>query len=631
MDPERQPQPQGRGAEGRREKVVLQAAEWGLTEFLFGQDDDGGGDNNNNGNHNLATRARDPHTGKYALHVAARKGHAFVCQRLLLPQETKNNISSNINSDADVNARDYMKQTPLHLAVRHGRYEVVELLLRHGADPNALDLRRLIPLDGLDRKTTTTTTTNCQSIGTTTATNSRNHKMDSATKKKIRAKLAEYNSFPRKRFFEVLFGAPKVTDGVAWLERMMLSISNVFECKIFYTAAAAALDVGLLSIEQMDEMVSEALIQSMRCCCTTLHAREVLLAITSHAVNDETIAPTLANLIRNFLDKSITNVFSSESKEKQPANLRDAVEEGCKFVNGIDGTIATTRTCLAFYRQACFALRYPRNPGISVDWEQQSPNNSDDTFMVQKRAECLMGIMGAVVNAMVFRNSNSGEFIEWSRACVNFLDTDHMARIVNQREMSSLAVAMERARQLGQTFIARRSRRLREEELESQGQILGVCTGALDGFPFYGDDGTSFSAAMSRSESRVTTSSKSSLVSVRSSSTQASLIFRDAILSESDAKRLALHMSIKLHDREGLQKALQVKSLDLNARDTEGRSALDLAALTGQTDLFKMLCDQGAQPAKLPLEALKVMLQVRALHVNDYYSMMSVAYSGNYM
>ncbi len=52
-----------------------------------------------------------------------------------------------VAAGADVNARSFSKQTPLHLAVTEGRQEIVALLLDHGADLNALDWKGMTPLD----------------------------------------------------------------------------------------------------------------------------------------------------------------------------------------------------------------------------------------------------------------------------------------------------------------------------------------------------------------------------------------------------------------------------------------------------------------------------------------------------
>ena len=72
----------------------------------------------------VQTFTRMNHSGETALHVAAsRAGTTLV--KLLLDQ------------DAELEAVDQYGNTPVLIAVRQGRLEVVELFLDYGTDPNA--------------------------------------------------------------------------------------------------------------------------------------------------------------------------------------------------------------------------------------------------------------------------------------------------------------------------------------------------------------------------------------------------------------------------------------------------------------------------------------------------------------
>jgi ankyrin repeat protein len=51
-----------------------------------------------------------------------------------------------IDAGADVNAKDALGRTPLHLAAFHGQTEIIDLLIAHGADVNARDLAAMSPL-----------------------------------------------------------------------------------------------------------------------------------------------------------------------------------------------------------------------------------------------------------------------------------------------------------------------------------------------------------------------------------------------------------------------------------------------------------------------------------------------------
>jgi len=71
------------------------------------------------------------------LHMAAWKGHIEIAQMLLEHDGT---------TKVFINAPNKNGQTPLHLATQHNRHNIVDLLLKFGADPNAKDNDDMTPL-----------------------------------------------------------------------------------------------------------------------------------------------------------------------------------------------------------------------------------------------------------------------------------------------------------------------------------------------------------------------------------------------------------------------------------------------------------------------------------------------------
>ena len=111
-------------------------------------------------------------------------------------------------------------------------------------------------------------------------------------------------------------------------------------------------------------------------------------------------------------------------------------------------------------------------------------------------------------------------------------------------------------------------------------------------------------------------------------------IYTDAILSEKDEIDFPLHAAVKFGDIEFVQEELQKiakgnesntddsnnKSIiDINTVDSKGRTALDLAALTGQTNLVKLLRKvNGHEFRYMSGPRLKLLAEKRSKDVNKY-------------
>ena len=76
------------------------------------------------------------------------------------------------------------------------------------------------------------------------------------------------------------------------------------------------------------------------------------------------------------------------------------------------------------------------------------------------------------------------------------------------------------------------------------------------------------------------------------------MIYKDAILVEEDEVKYDLHAAVKYGDKELLQDALALANGEdtaVNIKDSNGRTPLDLAALTGQLDLMALLREHGGR------------------------------------
>jgi len=99
--------------------------------------------------------------------------------------------------------------------------------------------------------------------------------------------------------------------------------------------------------------------------------------------------------------------------------------------------------------------------------------------------------------------------------------------------------------------------------------------------------------------------------------------FRDADLSLEDEKKLPFHAAVKFKDLESLKETIQKTdandlSSSINAVDSEGRTALDLAARTGQCHMVNFLESQGGDSNVRSIVGMKFIGRVRNRKHQEY-------------
>jgi len=97
-----------------------------------------------------------PVTGETPLHAAAAKGFSkgyVECIKLLLEAGANPNAKAKSGIPTETYYRDInvVGETPLHLAAAYGSKEMIEILLKHNADPSIKDDRGESPLTWYSR------------------------------------------------------------------------------------------------------------------------------------------------------------------------------------------------------------------------------------------------------------------------------------------------------------------------------------------------------------------------------------------------------------------------------------------------------------------------------------------------
>ena len=121
--------------------------------------------------------------------------------------------------------------------------------------------------------------------------------------------------------------------------------------------------------------------------------------------------------------------------------------------------------------------------------------------------------------------------------------------------------------------------------------------------------------------SKTSKTNETNTLSVSRNSGRLIKVYRDAELSEQDEQTLELHAAVKFGDMELVEEFLSSEDLtdiQLNALDSCGRTALDLAALTGQIEVMMMIESRGGIYSYRTRDRMVKKAKKRARYVSQY-------------
>jgi ankyrin repeat protein len=95
-------------------------------------------------------------------------------------------------------------------------------------------------------------------------------------------------------------------------------------------------------------------------------------------------------------------------------------------------------------------------------------------------------------------------------------------------------------------------------------------------------------------------------------------MFVDAILEEHEEEMLPFHTAVKFGEISMLEKELHNGRQEINARDSEGRTSMDLAALTGQIELMDLIESNDGEFAFKSEPRMRAIAKKRAPHKEKY-------------
>lgn len=507
--------------------------------------------------------AKDP-VGMTPLHLAAWIGNKKIAQALLA-------------RDAAVNAQNNIGQTPLHGAALCAHYQLVCILLKNGANPNIQSMaRQRIPLHEVGQR-------------------------QDKPKERLKIHQLLLQCSP-DTLYTIFFCKHNSNDLADWFGRMINVIRDVNDCRVFYTIVKTSMTLCLLTSSQALDFAEGAFDQCAEYCVTKEDWRVLWILLNKAHIEDQLVRPQFYQMMQDY--------YKRQKLERRVVSLdlQVSVRRGIRLLQaGVDGNISTLKTCFMFFLQSMKGL---------------SPKLPDSVRVRNKRIDALVGVVGTLLNAILLgRHTHDHCFRKLLARSVDMLDPIHlddcMTRDFPGVQRDSLQTAMNVGIKAGRKVWEEGEHQWHFDDAISREDglvIVGLCAGALGRTLQDDSNGEDLETRSVGSE----TSKNSTYTTL----TIAKSVFReDTFLSPDEEDILKVHKAVKYCDSKLLNEALQVALRDdaINAVDSVGRTALDLAALTGQIDLFEKIRSEGGKPSYFKSEStVAQIVKARSKHLDIY-------------
>lgn len=395
---------------------------------------------------------------------------------------------------------------------------------------------------------------------------------------------------PTETFFSLLL-SKKLTEITVqeFHDKLVQLVENVHEMKLFYTLLRASLVQGLLSRDRVTILLESALKRTAQTCSS-----ESSLA---------TYKVTLAKCFQDgLLDEHTFHILDNRAEVQRMSNadfildMKATIDKNTHRIEGLEGTVKVLQDNIKILHDNVRLL------DDNIKSVHQSLDKLKSGMRFKLKMEATMGMMGAVVNAVSLGIGGSllQAFHSVVSNVIDYGDISHILKVIkseaNPQDATELESSFQQGIELGLDVLNDAAEVIAQKKLEEAVQqgdpifVLGITATLINPqqeLVLHGD---------------------------------LKEIYPDAVLSEGDEGSLELHAAVKFGDKESLEQLLSELDLstELNAVDSDGRTATDLAALTGQTDLMNFLVQKGGKFAKKSRSRMKALANKRAPAVKDY-------------
>jgi ankyrin repeat protein len=555
--------------------------------------------------------------GMTPLHTCAWQGDVPLATLLLKYSSSGSNSGSSKDDPlAAVHARNAIGQTPLHGAALYAHARLAHLLMDAGANPNARSLAGRLPLDELSLR------------------NDR-----PAARLQIHQALLQGSP---DTLYSVFFCKHEGADVDAWLAHMIRVLQRVDDCRLFGVMLRTAVTLTLVTAEQAVAW-TEISLDACADLCVTQQDWTTWQRLMHQAHEEGAIRPAFYTALQTYRRATVAQTTHVAG------DVRACLRAGLRLLEaGVDGKVSTTKACFLFYQQACTALA--KEPDV------KSPSDRATLRRTRHKIDALIGIVGTVLNAILLgRHSYDKAFRKLLQRTVDILQPAQLSECMARDFTGVARESLQSALAAGWSAGNESSKWMLDDAISREDGlvVLGICAGALgrgtaastsstpllvspiEGphpttilhnnniLPKTNSDGSgNDSHASEKSGKSRSSSSIHSRISQQTTLTIAKGVFReDSYLSREEEHLLVVHKAVKYCDTLLLPEAIRkaVEDGTLQAVDSSGRTALDLAALTGQTQAFGLITAAGGQRRYFKSERdLQQTVENRSRHVHIY-------------
>jgi len=430
------------------------------------------------------------------------------------------------------------------------------------------------------------------------------------------------SSSPSKPFFDLLLGqeALEIHDAVDAYEfhkTLVSAVTNLPELKCYYTFLATNVQQGLISHARATKLLEQVL-QKLTQCCTTEDAFVAFEMILRKGVADGYIVEEDAVRYNN----------RAEVKRLEHAefilDMKRAIEDNASRIQGLEGAVDMVRSNITTL-----------DHNIRQVNQQQTQMKSALAFKL--KVEGCVSMVRACLNAVSF--GMAGELanvisLVFHRV-VDFGDVAHLKTVIQAScagdsgrglQGDQLLDDLDKGVAWANETLDTATADLAEGELAESKLVQALKNGSPLAV-------VGFAATMARSietKSMGGTGDDKTVsefsTSMASSSQAEFTIWPDALFDEEmEDPELELHTAVKFSDEDELKKIVKSmmeegdKEGMINRQDSQGRTAMDLASLTGQVKLMHILKKEPT--AKFHFKAaakMKKIAEVRSSKLEKY-------------